>query len=208
MSEHPSSVLRAMRPRHRLGALAAVLLTTVVSFAPAGASTLSSVLHTNGAAPVLSVDADPASSAIEAPVARTEPESGPLLTEEIWQQAKVQVVLDAAASKLGSPYSYSSAGPYAFDCSGFVRWSFEALGVELPHNSVAQWGVVHPIAMSDLRPGDLVFDWAGGGGPDHVGIYVGDGLFIHAPNSGGYVRYDRVGWWTGARVTAGRLDLP
>lgn len=208
MSEHLPSLLRAMRPRHRLGALAAVLLTTIVSFAPAGASTLSSVLRPSGAATTPTADGGPTAMAVDAPVARTEPESGPLLTEEIWQQAKVQVVLDAAASKLGSPYSYSSAGPYAFDCSGFVRWSFEALGLELPHNSVAQWGVVHPIAMSDLRAGDLVFDWVGGGGPDHVGIYVGDGLFIHSPNSGGYVRFDRVGWWTGARVTAGRLDLP
>ena len=195
-----------MRPRHRLGALAAVLLSTLASIAPAGASTLTAGLRTNSAP--ISVDTAPATEAIAPEPVRAEADSGPVLTEAIWAKAKVQVVLDAAASKLGAPYSYSSAGPTAFDCSGFVRWSFEALGIELPHNSGAQWGVVHPIPLSELRPGDLVFDWIGSWGPDHVGIYVGDGLFIHAPNSGGRVRYDRVGWWTGARVTAGRLDLP
>lgn len=202
-----------MRPRHRLGALAAVLLTTLVSIAPAGATSLSDLgLRTSSAAIALDPTPVDVTAGVTVPTTRTEPESGPLLTEAIWNlamaQAKVQGLLDTAASKLGAPYSYSSAGPDAFDCSGFVRWVFLSVGIELPHNSVAQWGVVQHIPLNELRPGDLVFDWAGGGGPDHVGIYVGDGMFIHAPNSGGRVRYDRVGWWTGARVTAGRIELP
>jgi cell wall-associated NlpC family hydrolase len=109
-------------------------------------------------------------------------------------------------TKLGAPYVYSAGGPNAFDCSGFVRWVWMQLGVTLPHNSVAMWNMIDRIPVSELRPGDLVFDSLGGP-PEHVSIYAGDGMMIHAPNGGGRVRFDPLGWWTGARVTAGRVAL-
>ena len=172
-----------------------VLLTMSVGLSsPSGAST---------------TQPDQAPVTITPPVERTPemgPESGPQLTIEVWNRAIRDAVVMAGATKLGAPYVYSAGGPNAFDCSGFVRWAWMQLGVTLPHNSVAQWLVVDRIRVDELRPGDLVFDSLGGP-PEHVSIYAGDGMMIHAPNRGGVVRYDPVGWWTGARVTAGRVPL-
>jgi cell wall-associated NlpC family hydrolase len=134
------------------------------------------------------------------------PESGPALTAAVWRMAIGQAVVDAGETKLGAPYVYSAGGPYAFDCSGFTRWAWMQLGVELPHNSGAQWAAVERIALDQLEPGDLVFNWGfRGGQPDHVGLYVGDGMMIHSPNSSGVVRYDSINWWTGATTAAGRV---
>jgi len=116
-----------------------------------------------------------------------------------------QAVVDAGATRLGAPYVYGASGPNVFDCSGFIRWAWLQLGVELPHNSVAQWNVVERIRIDQLQPGDLVFNSEGGGSPGHVGIYVGDGMMIHSPSSGNVVRYDPLSWWTGATTTAGRV---
>lgn len=135
----------------------------------------------------------------------TQPESGPQLTRAAWREAIGRAVVDAGATRLGTPYVYGAAGPSAFDCSGFTRWAWAQLGVDLPHYTGAQWAMVDPIPLDRLQPGDLVFDWSGGGDPAHVGLYVGDGMMIHAPNSGGVVRYDPIGWWTGATVAAGRI---
>ncbi len=134
------------------------------------------------------------------------PESGAQLTAAVWRMAIGQAVVDAGAAKLGAPYVYSASGPYAFDCSGFTRWAWMQLGIELPHNSGAQWAAVEHISLDHLEPGDLIFDWGfGGGEPDHVGIYVGDGMMIHSPNSSSVVRYDSINWWTGASTAAGRV---
>ncbi|MSW45703.1 MAG: hypothetical protein F2837_07205, partial [Actinobacteria bacterium] len=122
------------------------------------------------------------------------------------RQEAIATAIAAARSKLGAPYSYGSAGPYAFDCSGFTRWVYLQAGIELPHYSGAQWANTIHIPMDQLQPGDLVFNWGfGGGAPDHVGLYLGDGMMIHAPNGGGSVRYDSIWWWTGASVAAARL---
>lgn len=134
------------------------------------------------------------------------PESGAQLTAAVWQMAIGQAVVDAGETKLGTPYVYAAGGPYAFDCSGFTRWVWMQLGVKLPHNSGAQWAMVERLPLDQLAPGDLVFNWGfGGGEPDHVGIYVGDGIMIHSPNSSGSVRYDPITWWTGATTAAGRV---
>jgi cell wall-associated NlpC family hydrolase len=68
--------------------------------------------------------------------------------------------------------------------------------------------VTQPIPISDLQPGDLVFIWGpgeGGGPPGHVGLYIGGGQMVHAPNSGSYVKVDSIYWWSGARLAAGRV---
>ncbi len=146
--------------------------------------------------PVLATSATPATPAAAEPVA---PAPDP-------RQEAIATAIAAARSKLGAPYSYGSAGPYAFDCSGFTRWVYLQAGIELPHYSGAQWANTIHIPMDQLQPGDLVFNWGfGGGAPDHVGLYLGDGMMIHAPNGGGSVRYDSIWWWTGASVAAARL---
>lgn len=82
---------------------------------------------------------------------------------------------------LGVPYSYGGNSPRTgFDCSGFVRFVWGHFGVQLPRVSYAQFDSGHRIGRRALRPGDLVFfDGAG-----HVGLYIGNGHFIHAPHTG------------------------
>jgi hypothetical protein len=91
-----------------------------------------------------------------------------------------EVALDAAMTKLGSPYVYGAAGPNAFDCSGLVKWSYQQAGLELPRTSGAQLNAGTPVSMEDLRPGDVVSFYGGG----HSGMYAGDGNVIHASTSG------------------------
>jgi cell wall-associated NlpC family hydrolase len=152
------------------------------------------------------VSASVAEAPAESPAAA--PSSAPVApaSASASRQATIAAAIAAAESMLGAPYSYGSAGPYAFDCSGFTRWVYLQAGIELPHYSGAQWANTIHIPIDQLQPGDLVFNWGfGGGDPDHVGLYLGDGMMIHAPNGGGSVRYDSIWWWTGASVAAGRL---
>lgn len=89
-----------------------------------------------------------------------------------------------AMSKLGSPYVWAGSGPDVFDCSGLVMWSFGKAGVSLPHSSYSLAGMGVDVPLSQLQVGDLVFPSHNG----HVGIYVGGGSFVHAPNSGDVVK--------------------
>lgn len=96
------------------------------------------------------------------------------------QQSAGEKALQAAESKLGSPYVYGAAGPNAFDCSGLVQWAFGQAGVGLPRTSHAQVSAGAPVAQSDLRPGDIVSFYGGG----HSAIYAGNGNVVHASTSG------------------------
>ncbi|WP_406355913.1 NlpC/P60 family protein [Streptomyces sp. NBC_01635] len=90
-----------------------------------------------------------------------------------------------AHQKLGSPYVWGATGPDAFDCSGLVQAAYRSAGVALPRTTYAQINAGHRVARSELRPGDLVFFYSG---ITHVGLYIGNGQMIHAPNSGSSVR--------------------
>jgi len=87
-------------------------------------------------------------------------------------------VVTVARAYLGRPYRYGAAGPDAFDCSGFVQYVFGKLGIKLPRTAATQWSQLEPV--SSPQAGDLVFFSFSGGRVDHVGIYLGDGRFIHA----------------------------
>ena len=107
-------------------------------------------------------------------------------------------VLFRAMSLVGTPYRWGGNTPDSgFDCSGLVGYVFrDAAGLALPRQSsaIAALGGA-PIALRSLLSGDLVF-FASGREIDHVGIYVGEGRFVHAPNRGGTVRLDDLdGWW-------------
>lgn len=98
-----------------------------------------------------------------------------------------------AVKMVGKPYRYGGASPSrGFDCSGLVQYSYAHAGRKLPHNTEAQWRLSKPIRRTELRRGDLVFFDEKGGKNSHVGIYLGDGTFVHAPSSGKSVRRDRL----------------
>ncbi|HET7515389.1 MAG TPA: C40 family peptidase [Gaiella sp.] len=85
-----------------------------------------------------------------------------------------------ARQQLGVPYVYGGSSPSGFDCSGLVSWVYGRLGVGLPHNAAALYGVGRRVRLAAMRPGDLVFF----SGLGHVGLYIGHGRMIHAPQSG------------------------
>ena len=96
-------------------------------------------------------------------------------------------VADEAAAQLGVPYSYGGTTPSGFDCSGFTRWVFShALGRELPRTAAEQSALGTGVSLDELVPGDLLF-WGSGSGVYHVGIYAGNGEYIHASTGGGRV---------------------
>lgn len=86
-----------------------------------------------------------------------------------------------ALAQVGDSYVYGAAGPSAFDCSGLTMMAWAQAGVALPHSSSAQFGSGPHVSSDDLQPGDLVFYYS----PiSHVGIYIGNGLIVHAANPG------------------------
>ncbi|HUK95001.1 MAG TPA: NlpC/P60 family protein [Gaiellaceae bacterium] len=93
-------------------------------------------------------------------------------------------VVGIAMRYLGTPYVWGGASPSGFDCSGFTMYVYAQVGVSLPHNAAAQFGMGVPVSRSDLQPGDLVFFY----GLGHVGLYIGGGSFIHAPHTGDVVK--------------------
>jgi len=89
-----------------------------------------------------------------------------------------------AYAQLGDRYQWGAAGPDAFDCSGLTMMAWQAGGVSLPHSSGGQYSAANRISRSELQPGDLVFFYS----PiSHVGIYIGGGKMIHAPNPSQHV---------------------
>jgi peptidoglycan DL-endopeptidase CwlO len=93
--------------------------------------------------------------------------------------------LRAALTRQGAPYIWGATGPRTFDCSGLVQWAYEQIGIAMPRVAAAQQEVGTPITPDQAQPGDLVFF---GDPAYHVGIYVGGGQFLEAPQSGDVVK--------------------
>jgi cell wall-associated NlpC family hydrolase len=104
---------------------------------------------------------------------------------------------------LGVPYVWGGASPSGFDCSGLVMYVYGQLGVSLPHYTGSQWGSGSHVDRSQLAPGDLVFFY----GLGHVGIYIGGGLFVHAPHTGDVVKISSLNdsWYSSAYDGAVRI---
>ena len=96
-----------------------------------------------------------------------------------------------ARSRIGSPYVWGAAGPDSFDCSGLVQWVFGQLGIAAPRTAQAQYDWATPVTVEAMQPGDLVFyehTYPSSERITHVGIYVGGGLVVMAPQAGDFVK--------------------
>ncbi|MGP1411323.1 MAG: C40 family peptidase [Peptoanaerobacter stomatis] len=125
--------------------------------------------------------------------------------EEISVSADADKLIVIAKSKLGSPYSFGSLGPSAFDCSGYTSYVFRQMGISLPRTASSQaYGGVK-VTKANLKKGDLVF-FNTYGGISHVGIYIENGNFIHASSYGSGVVVSNINdsYYAPRYVTAAR----
>jgi cell wall-associated NlpC family hydrolase len=97
--------------------------------------------------------------------------------------------VQAALSRIGDPYEWGATGASSFDCSGLMQWSYARAGVQLPRTSQEQATVGTAVpSLAQAQPGDLVIYNAVDGPEGHVGMYIGNGLVVHAPHRGTVVR--------------------
>jgi len=135
----------------------------------------------------------------------SEPTPEPVTARPV-EPSRGQTVVALAKRHVGAPYRWGGSSPSGFDCSGLVRYVYAQVGVSLPHNAAQQFRLGTPVTRDSLEPGDLVFfDRL-----HHSGIYLGEGLFIHARQTGRGVNIasldDR--WYASHWVGARRLALP
>jgi cell wall-associated NlpC family hydrolase len=92
-----------------------------------------------------------------------------------------QTAIRVACQQVGDPYVWGANGPNSFDCSGLTQYAYKAAGISLTHFTGAQWNEGRAVSRSEARPGDLVFFYSD---LHHMGLYLGDGLMVHAPRTG------------------------
>ncbi|MFI7444441.1 C40 family peptidase [Nonomuraea indica] len=135
----------------------------------------------------------PGNKAPEAPKTRTPGKTSPT--------SQGDLAAAAALARLGTPFSWGGGSPSGptrgigrgasttgFDCSGLTLYAWSRAGVKLGHYTGTQFRQGRRIPLSELRRGDLVFFGGGAGDPTHVGLYLGDGVMVHAPKTGDVVR--------------------
>jgi len=108
---------------------------------------------------------------------------------------QVVATINAARTRLGSPYVWGATGPSTFDCSGLTQWSYATAGVNLPRTSREQWFVGPHPSLDQLQPGDLLFWATNTADPStihHVALYIGGGYMIEAPHTGAVVHITAV----------------
>jgi cell wall-associated NlpC family hydrolase len=117
------------------------------------------------------------------------------------------VVVETARQQVGVPYRYGGESPRGFDCSGLVHYAYLSAGIEVPRTTVEQLRGARRIPLAELRPGDVLFFRVAPPKISHVGLYVGDGRFVHAPSSGRQVSYASLDdqYWSRHIVAAGRF---
>lgn len=159
-------------------------------------------LLAGGALALLAACSSTPPSTPPAPTTPVPPDTRPI-TLETRQRSAIAV---AALSTIGTPYRYGGRHPSTgLDCSGLVRYAVaEAGGPDLPHHAASIAARTRNVDRDELRPGDLVFFNTTGRAHSHMGIYIGDNRFVHAPSSrgNGAVRIDRLD----QRYWARRLD--
>lgn len=138
----------------------------------------------------------------------TSPRSGSLSNPDLRSNKHNSVgdrAVTVALQQLGAPYRYGGKTPSGFDCSGLVHYSYAHAGKNIPRTTAGQWANLLPIEDRNMRAGDLLF-FSISGKMSHVGLYLGDGRFVHAPSSGKHVTIESLGsdYYSKAFVRAGR----
>jgi cell wall-associated NlpC family hydrolase len=118
------------------------------------------------------------------------------------EPTKAERAAEVALEAVGTPYRWGGESPSSgFDCSGLVRWAYGRVGVDLPHNSYALYGEGKRVSSSGMKPGDILFFE----GLGHVGLYLGRGRMVHAPQTGRSVEIVRLSTTNyGARLVGAR----
>ncbi|MFJ8551909.1 C40 family peptidase [Streptomyces sp. NPDC093676] len=109
---------------------------------------------------------------------------------------KAEKALAYARAQVGKPYVWGATGPDSYDCSGLTQAAWKAAGVSLPRTTYDQVDAGTTVPLADAQPGDLIFFYDD---ISHVGIYIGDGMMIHAPKPGAYVREESI-YYDGASI--------
>ncbi|MFC5851455.1 NlpC/P60 family protein [Streptomyces chlorus] len=117
------------------------------------------------------------------------PPATPSASTDSSYAAKAEKALAFARAQIGKPYVWGATGPGSYDCSGLTQGSWKAAGVSLPRTTYDQVEAGTTVAVSQAQPGDLVFFYDD---ITHVGIYIGNGMMIHAPKPGTYVREESI----------------
>lgn len=121
----------------------------------------------------------------------------------------INSLIEYAKTLIGTPYKAGGSSPNGFDCSGFMHYVFQKIGISLPRSSKDMATVGNPIGKHELQLGDMVFFAHNGKRISHVGMYVGNGQFIHSPSSGKSVEITALDghYWESRFVTARRIRL-
>jgi cell wall-associated NlpC family hydrolase len=167
--------------------------------APAPVACVASALQDYFGATVVDAIASPRAAKTE-PAADSDESSDsivlddPIATQAVAVSDPRQDLTDFAMQFVDVRYRRGGRAPSTgFDCSGFVHYVFsQVLGIDLPQNSVGQYEVGKQVARTDMKTGDLVFFKIRGKRISHVGIYLGEGRFIHSPTTGERVRVDNL----------------
>lgn len=136
-------------------------------------------------------------AALGSACASAPPQAGQRTAESRTLPARPAIGQKAAAvalQQVGVPYRYGGSTPRGFDCSGLVQYSYSIAGKQLPRTTRQLWSATQPVGADDLRAGDVLF-FNIEGKMSHVGLYLGDDRFVHAPSSG-------------RDVSVGSLDSP
>ncbi|WP_371546617.1 NlpC/P60 family protein [Streptomyces sp. NBC_00554] len=115
--------------------------------------------------------------------------TGTTTTTDSSYATKAAKALAFARAQVGKPYVWGATGPGSYDCSGLTQAAWKAAGVTLPRVTYDQVNAGTTVALSDAQPGDLVFFYDD---VSHVGLYIGNGMMIHAPKPGAYVREESI----------------
>ncbi|MFI8229688.1 NlpC/P60 family protein [Streptomyces sp. NPDC085900] len=102
---------------------------------------------------------------------------------------KAAKAISFARAQIGKPYVWGATGPGSYDCSGLTQAAWKAAGVTLPRTTYDQVNAGTTVSLTDAQPGDLIFFYDD---ISHVGIYIGNGMMIHAPKPGAYVREESI----------------